>query len=354
MDHHITIKDVADKAKVGIATVSRVLNESARVDPATRQRVRDVMRRLGYRPNATGRRLVKKSTDMMCFVLANRDFMNPFHSGVLYGVERHLSAAGRDVVFTTLHYDPAAKADRLALPRILTHHGIADGFIVSGTNYPNLLEAMDQLQLPYVLFGNNLIGGSPAPRPDSVYYDDRASGLLVIERLIAMGHRHIWFAGDVEMPWFLRRAEVYRQAMRAHELPVHEFSGAGADQGDYAAYGEAAIAGILQSGEPVTAIIGGNDGIAYGAWRALRREGWNVPGDVSIVGFDDVQEARWTDPPLTTVRVPINEVGAACAQMLLAKLLAKGEAQAPVVLQSELVERGSWGPANPKGRGERK
>jgi LacI family transcriptional regulator len=353
MEPHITIKDVARKAKVGIATVSRVLNDAQRVDPATRLRVREVIRRLGYRPNATGRRLVKKSTEMVSFLLSNREFMNPFHSGVLYGVERYMSGTGHDVVFTNLHYDPKAEASSLTLPRIITHRGIADGFIVSGTNYPNLLAALDALGVAYVLFGNNLVDNRPGDgqarskherRPDTVYYDDCAAAREMIERLIAMGHRHIWFAGDIEMPWFLRRVRVYREAMRAHGLTPQEFSASGADQRDYADYGEQALAGILASGKPFTAVVGGNDGIAYGAWRALRRAGLGVPGDVSVVGFDDVQEAAWTDPPLTTVRVPTHEVGVSCAKMLLQKLKTAGGVQPPVVLEAQLIERGSWGP----------
>src|SRR5689334_17987418 len=186
MERPITIKDVARKAKVGIATVSRVLNGSERVDPSTRQRVNEVIRRLGYRPNATGRRLVKKSTEMVCFLLSNREFMNPFHSGVLYGVERYLSGTGHDVVFTNLHYDPQASPETLALPRIITHRGIADGFIVSGTNYPNLLAAMDALDVPYVLFGNNLVDPKARERRrDSVYYDDCDAARHMMERLIA-------------------------------------------------------------------------------------------------------------------------------------------------------------------------
>jgi DNA-binding LacI/PurR family transcriptional regulator len=350
MEPHITIKDVARKAKVGIATVSRVLNDAQRVDPATRQRVRDVIRRMGYRPNATGRRLVKKSTEMVSFLLSNREFMNPFHSGVLYGVERFLSGTSHDVVFTNLHYDPHAEAASLALPRILTHRGIADGFIVSGTNYRNLLEAMDKLGVVYVLFGNNFVDPQPGDplgtaaerRADSVYYDDGDAEREMMERLIGMGHRHIWFAGDIEMPWFLRRVGVYREAMHAHGLEAQEFALSGADQRDYADYGEQALAGILSSGKPVTAVVGGNDGIAYGAWRALRRAGLRVPDDVSVVGFDDVQEATWTDPPLTTVRVPTHEVGVACAQMLLQKLKEAGATQPPMVLPAQLIERGSW------------
>jgi len=345
MEKHITIKDVARKAKVGIATVSRVLNNSQRVDPETRKTIQAVIRQLGYRPNASGRRLVKKATEMVCFLLSNREFMNPFHSGVLHGVERYLSQAGHDVVFTNLHYAQDTAAEALALPRIVNHRGIADGFILSGTNYPNLVAAMDALRVPYVLFGNNLVGGR-GRRTDAVYYDDASSSRQLVERLIAMGHRHIWYLGDLSMPWFRRRAETYRQAMKAHGLTPSEYTEPyDRDDRDYGtSYGTQAVNRILAQGRPVTAIVAGNDGIAYGTWRALRRAGLHVPDDLSLVGFDDVHEARLTDPELTTVHVPTEELGQACARMLLEKLKHHGAPQKPVVIGTSLVERGSWGP----------
>lgn len=343
---HVTIKDVARKARVGIATVSRVLNNSQRVDPLTRKRVQAAIQKLGYRPNATGRRLVKKSTEMVCFMLSNREFMNPFHSGILYGVERFLSQAGHEVVFTNLHYSATTPPEQLALPRIVTDRGIADGFILSGTNHVNLVQAMDRLGVTYVVFGNNLVGVPPGRRMDAVYYEDRAPSRQIVERLIAMGHRHIWFAADTRMPWFQVRAESYRAAMEAHGLPRLEYTEPYA--GDYRDYGVnngvQAMEHILAGGRPVTALVAGNDGIAYGAWRVLQRAGLRVPDDLSLVGFDDVQEAQLTDPPLTTIRVRTEEIGHACGRMLLEKLKSHGKPQPPVVIGTEIVERGSWSP----------
>ncbi len=346
MDKHVTIKDVARKARVGIATVSRVLNESRRVQAATRQRVQAVIAQLGYRPNATGRRLVMKSTEMVCFLLSNRDFMNPFHSGVLYGVERYLSQSRHDVVFTNLHYERSTPPGELALPRILRHRGIADGFILSGTNYPNFVEAMDHLRVPYVMFGNNLVGGGRSRRADAVYYDDGPSSRQLMERLISLGHRYIWYFGDIRVPWFERRAESYRQAMKAHHLPCHEYTEPqSSDIRDYGvSYGDRAMEAALAGGRPVTAVVAGNDGIAYGAWRALRRAGLRVPQDCSLAGCDDVQESRLTDPPLTTVHVPTEEIGSACARLLLDKLKDRvkgGSPRAPVIIPTRFVERGS-------------
>jgi DNA-binding LacI/PurR family transcriptional regulator len=349
LERPITIKEVARKAGVGIATVSRVLNNSERVDSATRARVQAVIRRLGYRPNAQGRRLVKRAADMVCFVLCNRHFVNPFHSGILWGAQRFLGAAGRDVVFASLDYSPDTAPAELTLPHILTYRGIADGVILSGTLHANLLTAMEDLRIPCVLFGNNIIGEDPAdvsPRAsDAVYYDDGTARQLA-ERLIGLGHRAIWFAGNERLPWFRRRLELYRAVLRERALVPLEFTEAnGGDPRDYGvSYGERATERILESGRPVTALVAGNDGIAYGVWRALQRRGIRVPADVSLVGFDDVQEARLTEPPLTTARVPTEQIGRECADMLLRKLEAGGESMPSRLVPTVLVERGSCAP----------
>jgi LacI family transcriptional regulator len=230
------------------------------------------------------------------------------------------------------------------LPRILSHRGIVDGFILSGTNYPNLIAAMDRLGAPYVMFGNNLVGVGAERRPDAVYYDDAETAAQIVERLIAFGHRHIWYYGDPRMPWFQRRGEIYSRVMAAHGLPPR-WSTSAAELRDYGvAYGATCMDELLVRGEPVTAVVAGNDGIAYGAWQAIRRAGLRVPSDLSLVGFDDVQESRLTDPPLTSVHVPTEEIGRACAQLLWSKLQSKGAPQPPVALGTRLVERESWGP----------
>lgn len=352
MDRPVTIKEVAHKAGVGIATVSRVLNNSARVDPATRERVTTVIRRLAYRPNAQGRRLVKRSTEMVCFVLSNREFMNPFHSGVLCGAEKFLRQAGHDIVFTSLRYSRDTAPSEIALPRLLSNHGIVDGVILAGTNYPNLIAAMNQMRLPYVLLGNNLVERPSRAgnlHPDAVYYENDKSARSLAERLVKLGHHHIWFAGDTTMPWFRLRLESYRAVLRDHGLQLREY--VVPDAGDYRdygiSYGEQAMRDILVSREPFTAILAGNDGIAYGIWKTLTRNGLRVPDDVSLVGFDDVQEARLTEPTLTTVQVPTDIIGEECARMLLDKLTGGvgGRSKPAVVVPTHVVERHSCGPA---------
>ncbi len=147
------------------------------------------------------------------------------------------------------------------------------------------------------------------------------------------------------MPWFARRYEGFRQAMEKHGAqPLGYTEPCTTDYRDYGlVYGEQAMEQMVK-GNHITAVVAGNDGIAFGGWKALHRHGLRMPADVSGAGFDDVLEARLAEPPLTTVHVATEQNGADCAEMLLRKLSDGGRPQAPRVIASRLVERGSCAP----------
>src|ERR1700741_3614254 len=113
-----TIRDVAKAASVGVGTISRVLNSSAQVSRETRARVLEAIRRLGFRPNAQARRILKHRTEMVCFLLSNRDFLHPFHARILQGVEEYARSLKQHVLFAAVHYSQGAPADRIDLPRV--------------------------------------------------------------------------------------------------------------------------------------------------------------------------------------------------------------------------------------------
>src|SRR5712692_6432460 len=115
----ITIRDVARRARVGVGTVSRVLNNGAYVSPATRDRVLAVIRQLGFRPNAQARRILRRRAEMVCFLLNNRDFLHPFHARILQGVEDYASKFKQHVVFAAIHYSAETPSGRIPLPPIL-------------------------------------------------------------------------------------------------------------------------------------------------------------------------------------------------------------------------------------------
>src|SRR3977135_1657087 len=127
-----TIRDVAHPAGVGIGTISRVLNSSSQVSRKTRARVLDAIRRLGFRPNAQARRILKRRAEMVCFLLSNRDFLHPFHARILQGVESYASGLKQHVLFAALHYSPKTPPDRIDLPPVLQEHGLMEGSLRPG------------------------------------------------------------------------------------------------------------------------------------------------------------------------------------------------------------------------------
>jgi DNA-binding LacI/PurR family transcriptional regulator len=334
-----TIREVAQAAAVGIGTISRVLNSSSQVSSETRERVLAAIRRLGFRPNAQARRILKRRAEMVCFLLSNRDFLHPFHARILQGVESYATSLKQHVLFAALHYSPRTPPRRIDLPPVLQEHGLIDGLILAGTIYPNLLRRIESIQMPFVAFSNNVVGMDGEQQFDQVGFDDFNGTLQSTRYLIGKGHRHIVFAGDITYPWLRRRFEGYRQGMREHKLrPVSIMA---RNSQSFVDFGEKSVDRILSRRPRPTAAVAGNDEIAYGLWRSLQRHALKVPDDISLVGFDDREEAVLMDPPLSTVRVHKEEIGETCMKMLLERLHHPRMTFSQRILPTEFVIRGT-------------
>jgi DNA-binding LacI/PurR family transcriptional regulator len=334
-----TIREVAQAAAVGVGTISRVLNASPQVSRETRERVLAAIRRLGFRPNAQARRMLKRRTEMVCFLLSNRDFLHPFHARILQGVESYASGMKQHVLFAALHYSPRTPAARIELPPVLQEHGLIDGLILAGTIYPNLLRRMESIQMPFVAFSNNVVGVDGEQQFDRVGFDDLNGTLRSTRYLISMGHRLIVFVGDVSYPWLHRRIEGYRQAMRESKLKPVEI--VARNSRDFVDCGQKSAERILSRRPRPTAVVAGNDEIAYGLWRSLQRQAIKVPEDISLVGFDDREEAVLMDPPLSTIRVHKEEIGETCMKMLLERLRHPRMTFSQRILPTEFLIRGT-------------
>ncbi len=335
----MTIREVARAAGVGIGTISRVLNSSSQVSRKTRARVLDAIRRLGFRPNAQARRILKQRSEMVCFLLSNRDFLHPFHARILQGVESYASSLKQHVLFAALHYSPRTPPNKIDLPPVLQEHGLIDGVILAGTVYPNLLRRIESMHMPLVAFSNNVVGMDDDQQFDQVGFDDFSGMLYATRHLIGKGHRQIVFAGDVSYPWLYRRFEGYRQAMREKKLkPILIKGRSHLSFGDF---GQESVGRILSGRPRATAVVAGNDEIAYGLWRSLCRQGVKVPDEISLVGFDDREEAVLMDPPLSTVRVHKEEIGETCMKMLLERLHHPQMTFSQRVLPTEFLIRGT-------------
>lgn len=334
-----TIRDVAEAAGVGVGTISRVLNASSHVSRETRARVLRTIRRLGFRPHAQARRILKRRSGMVCFLLSNRDFLHPFHARILQGVESYASGLKQHVLFAALHYSARALPAQLDLPPVLQEHGLIDGVILAGTIFPNLLRRIETLHIPFVAFSNNLVGANDGHQFDEVGFDDFQATLRVTKYLIGQGHRQIVFAGDTSYPWVRRRFEGYKQIMRDTKLKALLVSSLGSQS--FVDFGQRCVPRIVSLQPRPTAVVASNDETAYGLWLSLRKRGVKVPDDISLVGFDDREEALLMDPPLSTVRVHKEAIGEACMKMLLERLHSPHAAFSQRVLPTELVIRGT-------------
>ncbi len=336
---HVTIRDVAREAGVGVGTVSRVLNERVYVSAGTRERVLTAMRRLDFRPHAQARRILRRRSGMVCFLMSNRAFMHSFHAHVLQGVENCASALKQHVIYASMHYGPSTPAGRIPIPLILQERGWVDGLILTGLVYGNFLKRIQDLHIPFVALGNNVVASRDVGDYDLVAFDEYKGANEATEYLVSLGHRRIFFVGDVSYPWFNQRYRGYLAAMRAAKLSPAGMTSK-EDHG-FPEYGEYAVSRLLGLKPLPTAILAGNDDVAYGVWRALTRRGSSVPENVSLVGFDDREEARLMDPPLTTVRVHKEQVGEALMKLLLEKLHRPGPPYTKRILSTELVRRES-------------
>ncbi|MBI2842556.1 MAG: LacI family DNA-binding transcriptional regulator [Armatimonadetes bacterium] len=345
----VTIEDVARDANCSTATVSRALNSPWKVNAATRKRVQASVARLGYRPNVRARLLARGTrSGSICFLLSNRQFMHAFHARILQGASDRAEAMRLQVLFACCNYSPVAPPAKIDLPHILSARGVIDGVIVAGTNYPNILHALDGLGLPYVIFGTNFIAGDETYVSASVHIDDEDGGYQAASHLLEQGHKKVRFIGDVSVPWYRRRYLGYARAMTEAGLPCDPPTGS-AYRGEME-MGFSAAADLFDRGVEFTALFVAGDVGAVGAVRALKSRGLSVPEDISVVGFNDEEAARLCEPPLTTVATPTEVVGSECVNMLHSLLTGSEEKIEPVVLRTELVVRESTRKESRNGR----
>ena len=338
----VTIKDVAKHAGVAVGTVSRVINGRPNVNPALREKVQRVIRELQFRPNARAQNLGRNSSPVISFILSNRSVLHPFHARVLHGVEEYCTAAGYFVVFAKFDYSPDTSADVLPLPRILQSHGIADCVIAAGTNHDNFLSALERLGMKYVFLGNNVMSTEPKPPVNQVQFDDYGGTREATRYLIQLGHKDIYFIGDTSLPWCQHRYASFVETIREEGLKPHSFTSGLSD--DHFMNGLNSISFLMERGHSPTAILAGNDDVAYGVWEGLTRHNLKVPDDVSVIGFDD-QYGPMRYPQLTSVRVPTDEVGRELAKMAIQKIKTGATDIPEVLIRTKLQRRGTCRPS---------
>jgi LacI family transcriptional regulator len=302
--------------------------------------VEKAIRETGFRPNARARNLARKSSACIGFLVSNRPVVQPFNAWVLNGVMQYCEDHGYFVMSAMYQYSPASPLTPADLPRLLRVESAIDALILAGTNYGNMVGCLDQMGMPYVVMGNSFLADGPPKSTDQVRLDHASSAAHVTEYLIQLGHRDIWYIGDLSLPWYVERYEGYCRAMREAGLPSRAQVEGLADDRFLNGFHNTEM--ILAQEQPATAIIGGTNEVAYGAWEAIERRNLHVPNDISLVGFDD-ERTTLNSHPLTTMWVDAEEEGRQLARMVIAKIHSPETKIPEVVITSQLLKHGTCG-----------
>jgi LacI family transcriptional regulator len=330
-----SIKEVALKAGVSIATVSRVINDKGPVAEETRRRILEAIEKLRYVPHGAARSLITNQTDTIGVLLP--DLYGEFFSEVIRGIDQAARRNGLHVLISGFH------SDRAEIEAVLrAFRGRVDGLIVlspdvdAQTLRRNLPET-----LPVVLLNTPVDGAAF----DAINVDNHGGAFAMTRHLAGLGHRRIaLIRGPEENADARERRRGYRDALRAAGIGPSEALELPGDFSEEAGF-EAGRRLLAREPRP-TAVFAANDSMAIGCLFALREAGVSVPGDVALAGFDDIPIARYLTPPLSSVHVPIAELGTRAMERLLFAVQSKnGHERRQETVATTLVVRGSCGGA---------
>lgn len=329
-----TIRDVAARARVSVATVSRVVNRSPhRVHPATRRRVLAAVRALGYDANIIAQGLKKRSTRTVALIVP--DISNPFFPAIARGIEDAARARGYAVLLCNTYEDLERERAYLTLLAKRMVDGVIFATVGSNTAH---LRVLRREARPVVLVARDVEG----LRIDTVLVDNYRGEFEATTHLLGLGHRRIvHITGPTTLHVAAERRRGYLEALTAAGIPSSDGI---VVEGDFAAEGgRRAVAGLLERGVPFTAVAAANDLMAIGAMEALRAAGRAVPQDAAVVGFDDITFASLVSPALTTVAQPKYRMGQMAMERLLQLMDGKDRDPRQTVLSPQLVVRESCG-----------
>jgi len=309
-DRPMTMQDIARVSGVSQSTVSRVLNDAVTTVPiaeVTRQRVLEVAGRLGYRPNPLARGLRGAKTMLLGIIV--REISDPFFAHAVEAVSVRARERNYNVVLGSAH----SLADEAIELRAVLETRHCDAIILLGDmrDQPRLLDDLSASRVPVVA----LWQGSALAGVDTVNVDNRAGVEAAIAHLTGLGHRRFGFIGEGQHGDVRARLSAFVESLTergmppgdAHILPTINDPAAGAD----------AFRRLASSTEPPTAVVTATDHIAIGALHAAHGHGIAIPGQVSIVGFDDIPFAAYSAPPLTTVHNPITEMASLAVDLAI-------------------------------------
>jgi LacI family transcriptional regulator len=336
----VTLRDVAAAAGVHVSTASRALDTagSSRIGTATTARVRTVAAELGYSRDLLASSLKRGVTQTVAVIVANLD--NPYNARVIRGIARVLEADE----FVPLVAETGES--RARFEKLLDHFGQrrVDALITSAVRLDGAEIFARKLDddLPVVLAGRGL----PGTDYNTVRHDDLAGGTLAAEHLASFGHRRVaQLTGPADIDVFIRRAQAFSEAASAAGMEEVQPAAPGSVTPTFVE-GRRLMSALLDAPVRPTGVFAPSDVMAIGALDAISERGLRCPEDISIVGYNDLPLSRFVAPPLTTVEMPAEEIGAEAARMALQSIADRGSRGRLMTLPARLIVRRSTGPAS--------
>ncbi len=334
----VTIRDLAEKLHLSITTVSRALDGYGDVAEETRQRVILAAQEAGYQPNASARQLRRKRTNSLGFILptSSPQFSDPFYVRFLSGLCDEVASLGLDLLITSC--PPHGEQEKALYQRWVQSRRV-DGLVLNRTRIDDWrVQYLIENHLPFVALGKS---ESEAPYP-SIEVDDQGGFRQLVVHLANMGHRRIAFIGAP--PGLVLQADRfagYQQGLAEAGLPFDPYLVQIGDLSEAGGFQAAQL--LLDLAQPPTAILGVNDITALGVMHAAKERGLVIGSQLAIAGYDGIQEAEYSNPPLTTIYQPTYDIARRLARMLVDLVLEKPVFDQHIVIRPQLMIRPSTG-----------
>ena len=330
----VTRKQVAERARVSVAVVSYVVNDGPRpVSPETKLKVKRAIEELGYYPNELARSLSRKRTAIIGLIIPS--LVNPVYAEIADSLTRYCGAEGYRVILGSSgrqHQTEVELAKSLRAKRV-------DGVVIIPSEAPEeILEPLQQAHIPTVVLEHDI------PSTHCIASDDLQGGRLATQHLLSLGHRRIGMIRRKPSSALSHlRYAAFRDLLQDANIPLEQDMVVVCEAGQ--ANGYASMQKLLALPRPPTAVFAHNDVLAMGAISAIYRAGLTVPSDISIVGYDDIIQTAYLNPPLTTVKLPISEMGRVAGETIL-DLIGNSNPLSPQTrtLPVELIVRASTAP----------
>ena len=333
-----TIKDVAKASNVSIATVSLVLHNNERISLETKRRVRKSIKQLNYHPSRSAQGLVSRKTGNIGFIVTEEHFLRtePFYTRVFLGSEFEARENDYYVLLATIK-SSFKKGD--PLPRFILEKNF-DGIVIAGKVPEAFIESLLKYKMPIVFIDYvPPFGDFP-----SVLIDNLRGGILATEHLINKGYKNIAFiGGEISHPSIRERLQGYKLALERANIYNSNGNGLVVTNDEHLSRqnGYRSAEKLFLHNKDVTAIFASNNATAVGVIQYLKDNNFNIPNDISLIGFDDIEADMMIDPPLTTIRVPKVEMGTEAVQLLLNIIKTKNYTAKKILIPIELVVRES-------------